>query len=136
MNYFTKKRLVIWTVVILVVLNISALATFLYERKLNCAPPPVQSTNENQRFKEINWFMRDDLGLNPAQTNKIYKLRRKNYLDSRKILLSLDNKRKEMLTELQKENPDQKKLNEIADEIATNSPRSVVKALTVCAALR
>jgi Spy/CpxP family protein refolding chaperone len=117
MNYFTKKRLVIWTVIILVVLNISALATILYERNLNCSPSPIQKADENQRFREINWFMREDLGLNPSQTNKIYRLRRKNYLDSRKILLSLDDKRKEMLTELQKEHPDQKKLNEIAVEI-------------------
>ena len=117
MNYFTKKRLIIWTVIILVVLNISTLATFLYERKLNCAPPPVQSASENQRFREINWFMREDLGLNPSQTNKIYRLRRENYLDSKKILVSLDEKRKEMLTELQKENPDQQKLDQIAVEI-------------------
>lgn len=117
MNYFTKKRLIIWTVVVLVVLNISALATILYERNLNCSPAPVQKADENQRFREINRFMREDLNLSPSQTNKIYRLRKENYLNSKKILIALDEKRKEMLTELQKEQPDQNKLNEIATEI-------------------
>ncbi len=117
MNYFTKKRVVIWVVVILVVLNVSALITILYERNINCGPVSIKETEENQRFREINGFMREDLNLSPSQTNKVYRLRRENYVNSNKILQELDQKRKDMLAELQKEQPDQQKLDEIATDI-------------------
>ena len=39
MNYFTRQRLVFWAFVLLVVMNISAIATVIYQRNRNTHSP-------------------------------------------------------------------------------------------------
>jgi hypothetical protein len=65
MNFFTKNKFVFWLLIFLVVVNLSALATFLVLFSRNSSATPGEN-KENA----CNVF-RKELGLSPAQTEKV-----------------------------------------------------------------
>lgn len=119
MNKQTKKTLLILLIIVLVVINISALVTIIFSK--NSVSPP-EKPFENQMIEEVEsrgmyHFIRDELKLSDEQFDQFRVIHKTNMIKSRKIAIELSGKRREMMTEIAKENPNQEKLDGIAKEI-------------------
>jgi Spy/CpxP family protein refolding chaperone len=127
MNRFTKKQILIGGLILLIVINLAALGTFIYqnyqqERQL---PPPPDKNRVQRDFREHNgpdrdrfsYFFRNKLDLNDKQFSKLRELRRKNHNDQIRIRKEIEEKTEEMMKELSSKKPDKKKLENINKEI-------------------
>jgi Spy/CpxP family protein refolding chaperone len=111
-------RTLIWVIVVLMATNLSMGITFIYhkqqDKKLaeqaqeNAIEMPAQ-----QRTK----FFREQLNLNPEQVDKFRDWNREFNRTGWEITHQLENLRVEMVIELGKEPPDEKKLETISKEI-------------------
>jgi hypothetical protein len=112
MNFFHNNRLIFWVLIILVVINISALVSFFLFTKPH-APVACCSPEEQQ----CNAF-RDELKLSASQTLQVEEIN-KNYKESAgPIVTAIKEARAAILTELEKEAPDTLHLNALTDQLA------------------
>ncbi len=116
MNYFTRKRIIIFGVILLIIINITAIGTMIYFHKAD-DKPAILTPKEEEIFEGINHFLKRKLHLDDDQYNKIVELRRENFSMTKSIMQELDKKRDEMLDEFVKEDPSRKKLDKIAGDI-------------------
>jgi Spy/CpxP family protein refolding chaperone len=119
MNKQTKKTLLILLIVVLVAINISALVTIIYNQNRELPP---NKPFDNEMIQEIEsrgmyHFIKDELKLTDEQFDQFREIHRTNMINSRKIAIELNNKRREMMTEIAKENPNYKKLDATAKDI-------------------
>jgi Spy/CpxP family protein refolding chaperone len=112
MNFFHRNRLIFWVLIILVVINISALISFFIFTKPP-APAPCCSPAEQQCIA-----FRDELSLSATQTlqvaaiNKIYKE------SAEPVANAIKETRAAILTELEKDSPDSLQLNALTNQLA------------------
>jgi Spy/CpxP family protein refolding chaperone len=112
MNFFSKNRMVFWVLMILVVINISALVSFLFFTRTRPATPCC-SPEEQQCVA-----FRDELNLSPDQTLKVNDINKNYTLFAEPVANSIKEARAAILTELEKEVPDTLRLNVLTNQLA------------------
>ena len=112
MNFFHKNRLIFWVLIILVVINISALASFfIFTQKK--APAPCCSPEEQQCVA-----FRDELNLSAEQTIKVTEINGSYKKSAEPISKAIKETRAAILTELDKEGPDTMQLNILTNQLS------------------
>ncbi|MCX6234307.1 MAG: periplasmic heavy metal sensor [Bacteroidetes bacterium] len=111
MNFFSKNRLVFWLLIFLVVINLTALTTFLvfYSRHSNAS---TQQSRENPGI-----LFRKELSLSPSQSEKVEVILADYRKSTEPVTTNIRNYRSQLLEELAKDKPDTSLLNICADEI-------------------
>ncbi len=111
MNIFNNNRTVFWILIFLVLINITALATyFVYMRK------PI---NEPMQVSELKRgiVLRQELSLTPDQSLAVNKINAAYQASSEPIIEAIREKKAEMLDELAKENTDSVILAKLANDM-------------------
>lgn len=108
MNVFTKQRITGWIIVLLVILNVFALATTWIIR-----PTRVQ---ENPR-PPVRDFLKEELHLTEEQAQQFEELRKQHFLQSKAITDEAHQLKRAMLDELFSSPPNLAKVEELTEEI-------------------
>jgi len=121
MNSIKNNNTIFWVLIFLVVINISALATyFIYTRK-----PVVQPIQPTELKQGIS--LEQKLGLLPDQTLKVNKINNKYQASSEPIVAAIRDKKSLLLEELSKENSDTSILIKLVEDI-TNEQKNLQQA--------
>jgi Spy/CpxP family protein refolding chaperone len=112
MNFLYKNRLMFWVLIVLVVVNLAALASFfLYPKSKS---EPVCCNPEEQ---QCNAF-RQELKLTDAQTLQVNEIN-KTYTETAKpVAVAIKETRTEILNELEKEKPDTLRLDTLTKQLS------------------
>jgi len=111
MNIFNNNRTVFWILIFLVMINITALATyFIYMRK------PINEPLPGSELKR-GIVLRQELSLTPEQSLAINKINATYQASSEPIVEAIREKKAEILDELAKENTDSVILTKLANEM-------------------
>ncbi|HTX89015.1 MAG TPA: periplasmic heavy metal sensor [Bacteroidales bacterium] len=112
MNYFSKNKLVFWSLIFLVILNLSVLATYLlsfYSRP--GTPANVQPEQPQMAFRQA-------LSLSPEQESKVSVILKNYHQETGPLLSGIRDYRIELLEELEQDNPDTGVLNRCTNGIS------------------
>jgi Spy/CpxP family protein refolding chaperone len=112
MNFMQRNRLIFWALIILVVINISALISFFLFTKAQ-APAPCCSPEEQQCMA-----FRDELNLSAGQSLKVNEINKKYSASAEPIATSIKETRSAILTELEKDDPDTLRLDVLTNQLA------------------
>ena len=116
MDLFQKNRILIIVIVILIVLNLGTLGTLWFGKFLK----PVENMPKPPGFmqdKKLIEPLDRELGFDDEQTKKLEEIR-KQHFDKMKVLNDeIHSKKKLVIQELTKENPDQSNAQKIIEEI-------------------
>jgi Spy/CpxP family protein refolding chaperone len=111
MNNFNNNRVVFWILIFLVMINITALATyFIYMRKP--ANEPVPGTGYKKGIA-----LRQELSLTPDQSIAVNKINYTYQASTEPIVTAIREKKAEILDELSKENSDTTVVVKLAEEV-------------------
>jgi Spy/CpxP family protein refolding chaperone len=112
MNFFLKNRYLFWVLIILIVINISALVSFyLFSRS---APGVSYCPPEGKGGHSFS----NELGLSVAQTAKVSSINQTYKLNAEPIVSEIKNTRSAILNELEQEAPDTNLLNKLTNELS------------------
>jgi len=112
MELYNKNRLLFWLLIVLVVNNIAALASFFIFSKKAVAP-----VCEKPSAMTCSGFC-EELELTPTQTEKVEAINRNYKNNAATIVIEIKNKRIEILNELNKEKSDTSVTNKLASELS------------------
>lgn len=111
MNIFNNNRVVFWILIFLVMINITALATYLiYMRKP--ASDPVPGSGYKKGIA-----LRQELSLSPDQSIAVNKINYTYQASTEPIVTAIREKKAEILDELSKENSDTVLVVKLAEEV-------------------
>lgn len=120
MNIKTKKTLLIGTIIILLVVNISALSTIIYNKKVRAKmEDEISNVQDGIRIQGMRRFLQEELNLSEEQFHKFKDINTNYNRDSRKIAFQMRKKRYEMMKEIAKKNPNFGNLDQIAQDIGS-----------------
>ena len=117
-TYFSKYRIFFWLIVVLLIINISAITTIFFgisvwnKKDVKPLPPKTEYRRHHDRR-----FFDGSLNLNEEQHQQFKKAKHKFYSEAKKIAGQMHKKRVEFIDELASDEPDTIKLQEIASEI-------------------
>lgn len=116
MDIFTKKRIWIWVVVLLIVLNLLTLSTLWinFSKRPISSPPPK---GERERPTDVAFFLEGELGLSEEQARQFEKLRDLHFLQSKKILDEIQSLKEIMTQEMFADTPDLEKVASVTTQI-------------------
>ena len=115
MDIFTKKRFTIWTILLLVILNISTISMlWLNQNRRPGAPPPRAEARQDQRTLE---FLQRELDLTDEQILQYDQLRQAHGEQTRVLINDIRRLKQEMMNEIFYDEPDTTETMEIADLI-------------------
>lgn len=133
-------RLLVWLVIILLVLNISALGTILWFRYT--MPPPktkCQVEQPEQHRKMHDAFIREELKFDETQMKQFTVLRDKHFSEIKEIKGDIEKTRKLQFKAVQEKNSDQNFLDSLSNRIgalhqqwAVSSTEFLQKASSLC----
>jgi len=106
-----KRKLLIWGIVLLTVVNIAALGTIGYHRFRQCG----ERQHENQHARR--GFLHRELALSDAQAAQMKVLKESFQANARPIRLALRSKRERLLQFLTAPDPDCAKIDSVQSEI-------------------
>lgn len=118
METSTKRRIIIIAIIVLIIINISALITIFYNNKIRSKQ--LAKYNEIQEQVEVNGmndFFRNQLKLDDVQFDRFQDINHEHMLTSRDIAKKMDDLRFDMLNEISKNDPDMLQLDHIAKKI-------------------
>lgn len=113
MNYFTKKRLVFWSVTLLIIMNISSLATVWWQQHRRPGPMPA----DHPPSQRASQFLKHELGLSETQVEQFEAMQRRHFDKARALNDSMRQLKHQLFNELSAEAPDTSKAAIIADQI-------------------
>lgn len=118
MEKSTKKNILIVAIIILIIINISALATIFYNKKLN-APKTSELKLQQERIQKSGMYgyFRESLNLSDDQFVEFKKINQEYFYKTQDIGKLLNNSRHSLLTEVSEKNADKNKIDSIAREI-------------------
>lgn len=118
MDKKTKKKLLIGTIVLLLIINISALITIFYIQKIRTKNVDKLSYKQNQvQIRGMYRYLKDELELSNDQFEQFHSVNEQNKQKTREIAIKLHKNRINMVNEIAKKNPNLEKLDSIAYEI-------------------
>jgi len=107
-----KKNLVILFLVLLTIINVSALATIAYHRWHSRRPfPPMLRPDRHMDF------IKQELNLNEEQVKEFESQAKRFKQETKPILYSLKAKRKDLMDEIAAEEPNEDRLDKLTEEI-------------------
>ena len=118
-----KYKILVWSVIILLVMNLSIIGSIIWHINQPVRPFPQQDIHgilpEDQQPDHPMMRLRlyKELDLSKDQITQFDKIHEQFRAQAHQIAVNLTFLRDEMLNELMKENPDQKYLNQLADDI-------------------
>ena len=117
-TYFSKYRILIWLIIILLIINISAITTIFLGISIRDKKDvrPLPHKTEYHRHHKGRFF-ESSLNLSEEQHQQFKKAKHKFYSEAKKIAGQMHKKRVEFINELASDEPDTIKLQEIANEI-------------------
>ena len=111
MKIFSNNRFVFWIMIFLVLINLTALATyFVYTRK-NVSPVVLP------RELKQGIALRQELSLSPDQSRKVNEINLTYQANSQSIISAIREKKAELLDELSKTNSDTLMVAKLIDEV-------------------
>jgi hypothetical protein len=110
MDWLTKQKTYVWLVVVLIIINLTTLL-FLWMGK---PKPPEMDNNKRQGTDR---FLKNELGLNDEQDNKLKELRQSLFDTTGKINEMIWTKKNLIKEESFTQNPDNEKVKILAKEI-------------------
>ena len=117
MNIFNNNRTVFWILIFLVLINITALATyFIYMRK------PAIEPAQGSGFKH-GIVLRQELSLTPDQSIKVNEINATYKASSEPIVAAIKEKKAVLLEELSKENTDNNLVAKLADDVVSEQKK-------------
>lgn len=128
----SRNTILIWSVVALIVLNVSTLATIYYQRVIGGrdadTESPATEINQAREDQFSGRYFRDRLNLSPEQMDRFQNFNPEFRSEAREINNRLSELRNEMLDELSSEDPDRQRLASLSDSIGFQ--HSILKRLT------
>jgi hypothetical protein len=121
-TFFSQNRLLIWLVVFLLLLNISAISTMIYHKvketknPSSFVQPPI---HRERRLAGEGRFLRDFLKLDKEQFEQFRVCRHAFQTKAWDITEELREKKIEFLEELDRKNPDTGKIQQISEDIGS-----------------
>ena len=114
MSYFSKSNVLLWVIIVLLIVVLSALGTMMH--RMNKRIKGFRQTQDTS----INNVMRikEALNLNEEQTAKVKQIKLKQSEEQLRVRSEIFKKRQVFLDELTSDNPDTNKLNTMMPEIA------------------
>jgi len=134
-----KTNLLIWTVVLLVILNLTTIGTILYHNyKENIDGKTIVLNTEGNNMLNGRFF-RQNLGFNEDQMDAFRKANREFRPKANAIILQIDSLKSDMFTELKKTHSDTIRLNNLSRktgdlhaELKIETNRFYLKMKSVC----
>ena len=128
MDTASKKRLLIGTIIILIVINISALSTIAYNKysrkgaigQRDNNRPAWQNKNmkqQNNYHSRVKYFVKKELELSDEQFEQYSNLKDANMEKSHQLMLEIGSKKKLIFKEFCKENQDTLALMQLTEDI-------------------
>ena len=111
MNFFDKNRLAFWILIFLVIINVSALVTFFV------AKPKVNTSEIKPAETRPGAALQAELSLAPDQNIKVNEINSAYKASSEPIIISIKEKKAELLEELSKENTDTNRIKVILHDL-------------------
>jgi hypothetical protein len=129
MNEIVKKRLIIYLLVFLIIINLTALFSFLFykwsfERKFH--RHPSECSPKHQCMAD---FCRNELKLDKNQVEQYNRLKKEHHQEVRIYMDSLKNLDMEIFNELSLSKPDTQKLHFLADQFGKINQTLKYKAI-------
>ena len=116
----TKKTLLISTIILLIVINISALSTFYFHKKIQAKKfIEMRDMKEDVRTQGMRRFIKEELKLTDKQFKLFKEISRTNMNSLHEITIKLNTKRFDMMNEIAKVNPNSNTLDDIAKDIGS-----------------
>ncbi|MEN8120159.1 MAG: Spy/CpxP family protein refolding chaperone [Bacteroidota bacterium] len=130
MDLLTKKKLLIGTIILLVVINISALSTIAYNRYQQTKGVELSDKSNNYQYnrrggrqQEYNMrvknFVKRELSLSDEQFEEFSTLKDIHIEESNFLMKEIGNRKKLVFKEFCKESQDMAVLEQLADEIGS-----------------
>ncbi|MFC2104651.1 Spy/CpxP family protein refolding chaperone [Bacteroidota bacterium] len=120
MNTNTKKTLIIGIIILLLVINISALSTIFYHKKIRSKKiAEISNVQKDIRVRGMRRYIQEELNLSEEQFIQFRESHTAYMTSSQEIASELDIKRSEMMNEVANINPSSEKLDSIAYNIGT-----------------
>ena len=117
MNIFNNNRTIFWILIFLVLINITALATyFIYMRKPANEPVPGSGFKHGIALKQ-------ELSLTPDQSLKVNEINATYKASSEPIVAAIKEKKAVLLEELSKQNTDTNLVSKLADYVVTEQKK-------------
>ncbi len=111
MNFINNNRTIFWILIFLVLINITALATyFVYMRKQASEPVPGSGFKHGIALKQ-------ELSLTPGQSLKVNEINTSYKASSEPIVTAIKEKKAILLEELTKNNTDTSLVAKLADDV-------------------
>jgi len=113
MNYFTKNRLLFWGIVLLVLMNVSSLATVWYQQRQRAELPqePMRPP------RDVADFLKRRLELSPAQAEEMVQLQQQHFQTARTLRNEIRELKQSLFDELTGEAADSARVDSIAAQI-------------------
>lgn len=115
MNYFSTQRVITWTILLLILLNLSTLALLWLARFQKPAVPPPKDGD-----RATEQFLQQELGLTDEQARQFEELRQQHFEQSKPVVDAMQQLKRELLEEVFASAPDQETMQNLAAEIGTN----------------
>ena len=117
----TKNRLMIWTIILLALMNISTILTILYNRnqleKAKTSNSSDQTKSENASVRFSGRYFRDQLGFDQQQMSRFHEFNPVFRNQVQSINTDLAGQRYRMLKEMSAGSADTSRLNQLCDSI-------------------
>jgi len=118
MNKQTKKILLSAFVIVLIIINLSALSTIYYHNKIRDRRiEEFKDKREQMHIGGMHRFIKEELNLDSLQFEQFREAYYKNMRETHKIAEKLNIYRHDMISEIAKINPDQDKLDKLSRNI-------------------
>ena len=119
MNYFKEKKIAYWIILILTVLNISAMLIFWLFK------PPFHGPHQHHKFprKYIPDFVITELKLQPNQITAFDSLEHSHFIKTGPILDSLHFLKQALYSDAFQQSPDTKKIDSVIHQISNLESR-------------
>jgi periplasmic protein CpxP/Spy len=116
MDFFSKHKFTTVTIIVLVILNLFTLSLILI-REFRKPEPPFIPTREAARPDRVMFFLQRELDLTEEQAKQFIQLRRDHFAEVQNILKDIQDIKKTMMDELFAGQPDEQKLEALAQQI-------------------
>lgn len=116
MNYFERTRLYLFIIIILAILNVSAIVAIIYHLR---SEHRLARTENREDARDRGKHLSDKIGFDKVQAVQFDTLRADFGRKTKAIMTSIQDKKLEMLNEFTSDNPDTTKLYRLTVEIGS-----------------
>jgi len=122
-EYKNKKRILIGIIIALILMNLSALGTWGYQKIKNNKNYKVEKERSNFHSKgredRIKQYVKRELKLNESQAVLYCKSMDENFLETKIMVDKISNCKREIIDQTLSENPDTVKLSQLCDSLGS-----------------